>query len=71
MYANSFTPGLRVSFVSMGGATLGNVYDETGEEEEKISQVRAALELGINYIDTAPWYGQGKSEEILGKVYTV
>lgn len=25
-----------------------------------------ALQTGINYIDTAPWYGQGKSEEIYG-----
>lgn len=26
-----------------------------------------ALKAGINYIDTAPWYGQGRSEEVLGK----
>ena len=27
-----------------------------------------ALRAGINYVDTAPWYGQGKSEEMFGKV---
>ena len=27
-----------------------------------------ALKKGINYIDTAPYYGEGKSEEILGQV---
>lgn len=29
--------------------------------------MQEALRKGINYIDTAPWYGQGKSEELLGK----
>lgn len=29
--------------------------------------VKEALRSGINYIDTAPWYGNGKSETILGK----
>ena len=30
--------------------------------------VEGAFKAGINYIDTAPWYGHGKSEEVLGKV---
>ncbi len=30
-------------------------------------QVEKALKSGINYIDTSPWYGQGKSEERLGE----
>ena len=25
------------------------------------------VKAGINYIDTAPWYGQGRSEEVLGR----
>jgi len=36
-------------------------------EDEAIKTIHEALKSGINYIDTAPWYGQGKSEELLGK----
>lgn len=37
------------------------------ETDEGIKTVHAALKSGINYIDTAPWYGQGRSEEVLGQ----
>ena len=33
--------------------------------------IQRALELGINFIDTAPWYGDGRSEEVLGQVGSV
>lgn len=33
---------------------------------EAIATVHKALKAGINYIDTAPYYGQGRSEEVLG-----
>ena len=29
--------------------------------------VEDVVKKGINYIDTAPWYGQGRSESVLGK----
>lgn len=40
-----------------------------GEQElrESVSTVHAALEAGINFFDTAPAYGAGKSEEVLGE----
>lgn len=37
------------------------------DESNAIVTIKTAIKSGINYIDTAPWYGQGKSEEILGK----
>jgi aryl-alcohol dehydrogenase-like predicted oxidoreductase len=37
------------------------------DEAESIATIRAALEHGINIIDTAPVYGFGRSEEIVGK----
>lgn len=37
------------------------------DEKEAIATIRQALKSGINYLDTAPFYGQGKSEEIYGK----
>ena len=37
------------------------------DEAKSVSTIRAALEHGINVIDTAPVYGFGRSEEIVGK----
>jgi L-galactose dehydrogenase len=37
------------------------------DEENAIQAIQQAIRSGINYIDTAYWYGQGKSEEILGR----
>lgn len=37
------------------------------DEAEAIATIHKALKVGINYIDTAPYYGQGRSEEVLGK----
>ncbi len=57
--------GFRVSVVGMGcgGASrLGQSYGNS--EEQSIAVVRRAMELGINYIDTAEAYG---TEEIVGK----
>lgn len=34
--------------------------------KEGIATVHKAVKAGINYIDTAPYYGQGRSEEVLG-----
>jgi aryl-alcohol dehydrogenase-like predicted oxidoreductase len=46
----------------MGGWMWGGT-----DERESIATIRAALEQGINLIDTAPAYGFGVSEEIVGK----
>lgn len=37
------------------------------DEDEAIQTIQSAIKSGINYIDTAPYYGQGRSEKILGK----
>ncbi|KAG7212417.1 hypothetical protein KM043_012732 [Ampulex compressa] len=58
--------GLLVSKLSFGGGPLGCHYG-TYDEEEAIETVRQAIKRGINYIDTAPWYGQGRSETVIGK----
>ena len=37
------------------------------DEQEAVSAVLRAVELGVNWIDTAPVYGNGRSEELVGK----
>lgn len=37
------------------------------DPDEGIRSVREAFSLGVNYFDTSPYYGAGKSEELLGK----
>ncbi|XP_078589374.1 uncharacterized protein LOC144869760 [Branchiostoma floridae x Branchiostoma japonicum] len=65
-YAVLGNTGLTVSQLSFGASSLGSVFHDT-DEAESIQVVHKALKSGINYIDTAPWYGHGKSETVLGK----
>ncbi|XP_030240308.1 L-galactose dehydrogenase isoform X1 [Drosophila navojoa] len=58
---------LKVSKIALGGATLSALFDKKFDEEEGIRTVQEAIKSGINYIDTAPFYGQGQSEQVLGK----
>ena len=67
--------GLRVSEIGFGGAQVGipnymEKWDPAGEREQAtiIEALNHALDIGLNYIDTAPGYGNGISEEILGRV---
>ena len=57
--------GLEVSELVFGGGWVGGVLVHA-EDEVKRTAVRRAIEGGINWIDTAPSYGQGKSESALG-----
>ena len=58
--------GLKVSEVGFGGAGIGHVWGET-TDAECIGAIHRALDLGINFFDTSPMYGGGRSEENLGK----
>eukprot|EP00038_Savillea_parva_P009370 m.183110 g.183110 ORF g.183110 m.183110 type:complete len:375 (+) comp15720_c0_seq1:141-1265(+) len=60
------TTGLEVSILSFGGSSLGSVFRET-DKQESIDTVVYAIKHGINLIDTAPWYGHGKAETVLGE----
>ena len=50
-----------------GASALGGMYRGTSDDES-VAAIQSALAAGINYIDTAPWYGHGKAETLLGKV---
>ncbi|XP_072028756.1 uncharacterized protein [Amphiura filiformis] len=58
--------GMNVSVIGYGGAPLGGWYGDF-HEEKGVQSVRDALVNGINYIDTSPWYGMGKSEMNIGR----
>lgn len=63
-----------LSRIGFGGAAIGltnymGSYDALAEENRiaAIAAIRRAAELGINYFDTAPGYGNGLSEELMGE----
>jgi aryl-alcohol dehydrogenase-like predicted oxidoreductase len=58
---------LKVSPVALGTWAIGGWMWGGTDEAESISTIRTALEHGVNVIDTAPVYGFGRSEEIVGK----
>jgi aryl-alcohol dehydrogenase-like predicted oxidoreductase len=58
---------LELSRVAIGTWAIGGWMWGGTDETESIATIRAALEHGITVIDTAPAYGFGRSEEIVGK----
>ena len=64
-YVDLGRTGLRVSRAGFGGGGIGQVWGPT-TVEESVRAIHRALELGINFFDVAPGYGDGKAEEVLG-----
>ncbi len=59
---------IRVSVIAMGSwALAGDAQWGDQSEADSIAAARAALDAGINFFDTAPGYGEGLSEQRLGK----
>jgi aryl-alcohol dehydrogenase-like predicted oxidoreductase len=58
---------LKVSPVAIGTWAIGGWMWGGTDEAESVATIRAAFEHGINIVDTAPAYGFGRSEEIVGK----
>ena len=57
--------GHQVGLFSLGGQGL---IEREGREEESIAIINRAIDLGVNYIDTAELYGGGRSERKIGQV---
>src|SRR5262245_21853765 len=60
-------PGLRVSAVGLGCVGISGLYGPR-ELDESRAMLRRALELGVDFFDTADVYGVGHNEEFLGRV---
>src|SRR5271156_2453258 len=58
---------IRASRVALGTWAMGGWMWGGSNESDAISAIHAAIDRGINLIDTAPVYGFGRSEEIVGK----
>jgi len=56
-----------VARVALGTWAIGGSMWGGSDDQSSINTIQAALDLGINLIDTAPVYGFGHSEEIVGK----
>src|SRR5882757_10727294 len=57
--------GLNLSWLSFGASSLGQEFRPV-DLGEALRSVRVALDLGMNFIDTSPYYGRGMSEVLLG-----
>jgi aryl-alcohol dehydrogenase-like predicted oxidoreductase len=62
---------LDISRVALGTWAIGGWMWGGTDEAESIATLRAAVEHGVDLIDTAPAYGFGRSEEIVGKALAV
>jgi aryl-alcohol dehydrogenase-like predicted oxidoreductase len=58
---------LQISRAALGTWAIGGWMWGGTDEAESVATIRGAIEHGINVIDTAPAYGFGRSEEIVGK----
>jgi len=57
--------GLRLPILSFGASSLGQEFRKV-KLEDALESVRTALECGLSFIDTSPFYGRGMSEVLLG-----
>ena len=60
--------GIEASVVGFGSWAIGGwMWGGAADENEAVAAIHAAIDSGMNLIDTAPMYGFGASEEIVGK----
>jgi len=57
--------GLSLPILSFGASSLGQEFRQVNLDEA-LASVRTALDCGLNFIDTSPFYGRGMSEVLLG-----
>lgn len=67
-YAQIGQSGITASVLTLGAMGIGGGFRyPDADDEVSIKAIHAALDAGINFIDTAPVYGFGHSEEVIGR----
>jgi len=66
-YRNLGQSELKVSAVTLGAWAIGGLFWGGTDERDSIAAIQKSIDLGVTSIDTAPAYGCGRSEEIVGK----
>jgi aryl-alcohol dehydrogenase-like predicted oxidoreductase len=59
--------GFKVSEVSFGSWAIGGTWGPV-KDKESLAALHKAIEIGVNFFDTADVYGDGRSERLLGKI---
>jgi aryl-alcohol dehydrogenase-like predicted oxidoreductase len=59
--------GFQVGEIGYGAWGIGGKLWQGGADDESLRALRRAIELGVNFIDTALVYGEGHSEKLVGK----
>jgi aryl-alcohol dehydrogenase-like predicted oxidoreductase len=61
--------GINVSEIGFGGWGIGGQMWKGSDDKESMVALRKAVELGVNFFDTALAYGDGHSEQLIGKLF--
>src|SRR5688572_29420374 len=64
------TSGLEVSAIGLGCMGMSFGYGPAGDKKEMINLIRAAMERGVTFFDTAELYGPFTNEELVGEALT-
>jgi aryl-alcohol dehydrogenase-like predicted oxidoreductase len=66
-YRNLGETGMRVSEISLGTWALGGEWGAVAEDDA-YAALNRAVDLGVNFLDTADVYGDGRSEKLIGRL---
>jgi len=66
-YVDLGNSSIKVSVIGFGAWAIGGKWWGGTDEKDSISAIKASLSTGVNFIDTAPAYGMGLSEELVAK----
>ena len=65
-YRNFGNSGIKLSRIGLGCFSMSGAYG-VADDRESIATIHAAMERGVNLIDTSARYGAGHNHEIIGK----